>query len=319
MSGSARATRTLRELFSQTCELAEELDQRPELIILYEKDVVAPKTIEKAVAAAGNAPLDVSLHATEGSNYYGQKNEGAELASRDYLLFLDSDVVPEAGWLRAMLGSLSNGVHVVAGSTSVETDTFFGRAFGLFWFFPIRSPSRGLVETRFFYANNVMFLRKLFLAHKFPDLPLYRGHCSVLGAILKSRGIRLYQQTNARVIHPPPNVLHFIHRALSEGYDVTTRARMARRQRDLGAGELRRQLEEVRIRINNRSEVMKIGRNERLAATMLGRTYCLLRFAGQVWAARAPEHAQHTLGIRTFRIPSTTKGNHGSISSPQGG
>lgn len=316
LSGSARAIRTLRALFSQTSELAEELDRRPELIILHEKDVVNRQTIERAVSAAGNVPLDLTIHATEGSNYYGQKNEGAEIASRDYLLFLDSDVVPEAGWLRAMLGSLGNTVHVVGGSTYVETDSFFGRAFGLFWFFPLRSPSRGLVETGYFYANNVMFLRKLFLAFKFPDLPLYRGHCSVLGAILKRRGIRLYQQTNARVVHPPPSALHFVHRALSEGYDITTRARMAGKERDLGTHELRRQLGELRTRIDRRSELMKVGRNERLAATMLGRTYCLLRFAGQVWAARSPEHAQHRLGIRTFGISSTPERSSGSISSP---
>lgn len=316
-AGNARATRTLRELFVQIGEVIEEIEQRPELIILYEKDV-ALETIEIALSSAGvgNAPVEVRLHATEGSNYYGQKNEGAELASRDYLLFLDSDVVPEAGWLRAMLGSLNNNIHVVAGSTYVETDSFFGRAFGLFWFFPLRSPSRGLVETSFFYANNVVFLRKLFLAFKFPDLPLYRGHCTALGAMLRRRGIRLYQQTNARVIHPPPSALHFIHRALSEGYDITTRARLAGMQRDLGALELRRQLQAVRIRIDNRSRSMNIGRNERLAATMLGRVYCLLRFAGQEWAARSPEQARRMLGIRTFLISSSNELRADPLLSP---
>ena len=302
LAGNARATRTLRELFSQISELAQESDARPELIILYEKHVVKPQAIETALssASAGNAPVDISLHATDGSNYYGQKNEGAELASRDYLLFLDSDVVPEPGWLRAMLGSLQNGVDVVAGSTYVEPDSFFGRAFGLFWFFPLRAPSRGLVEARFFFANNVIFRRKLFLAYKFPDLPLYRGHCAALSNKLLRRGVRIYQQTNARVAHPPPHVSHFIHRALSEGYDVAMRARLTGELRDLGAHELRRQLQLVRTRINNRLKHKEAGRSERATAMMLGKTYCLLRFAGQLWAERSPEQAQRVLGIRTF-------------------
>ena len=302
-AGNARAVRTLRELLAQISELADEIDRRPELIILYEKGTATRQSVERALslACANNAPVDISLHATEGSNYYGQKNEGAELASREYLLFLDSDVVPEAGWLRAMLGSLRNGVEVVAGSTYVEPDSFFGRAFGLFWFFPLRSPSRGLVETKFFYANNVIFRRELFLANKFPDLPLYRGHCSVLAVALRNKGIRLYQQTDARVAHPPPFASHFVHRALSEGYDVTTRARLKGKQRDLGTNELRRQLEGLQTRIRQRMQRLEVGRSERTAAMMLGRTYCLLRFAGQLWAARSPEQAQRMLGIRTFR------------------
>lgn len=318
LSGSARATRMLSELFTQICELAEEIDQQPELIILYEKGVVTPRTIKVALssASAANAPVDVRLHATEGSNYYGQKNEGAELASRDYLLFLDSDVVPEAGWLRAMLGSLRSGVDVVAGSTYVEPDSFFGRAFGLFWFFPPRLPSSGLIETKVFFANNVVFRRKLFLAYKFPDLPLYRGHCSVLGMTLRRQGVRLYQQTNARVAHPPPSPIHLIHRALSEGYDVTTRARLAGKQSDLSAHELRRQLKAVQTRIDQRMRHVQVGRSERAAAMMLGKTYCLLRFAGQLWAARSPEHAQRMLGIRTFRLFSSTEASYGRPSLP---
>lgn len=309
LAGNARAVRTLSELLAQIRELAEEIDGQPELIILYEKGAATPRSVERALslASADDAPVDISLHATEGSNYYGQKNEGAEIASREYLLFLDSDVVPEAGWLRAMLGSLRRGVDVVAGSTYVEPDSFFGRAFGLFWFFPLRSASRGLIETKFFYANNVIFRRKLFLANKFPDLLLYRGHCSALALTLRRQGIRLYQQTDARVAHPPPFPTHFVHRALSEGFDVTMRARLTGTQKDLGTRELRRQLQALQTRIKNRMQHLKVGRSELAAAMMLGRTYCLLRFAGQLWAARSPEQAQRMLGIRTFRVlPSAT-------------
>ena len=307
LAGNARAVRTLRALLSQIGELAEEIDQRPELIVLYEKGSASPKSVENALslASADNAPVDISIRPTEGSNYYGQKNEGAEIASRDYLLFLDSDVVPEAGWLRSMLGSLRKGVEVVAGSTYVEPTSFFGRAFALFWFFPLRAPSRGLIETNFFFANNVIFERKLFLANKFPDLPLYRGHCTALAMSLRNQGIRIYQQTNARVAHPPPFPTHFVHRALSEGYDVTMRERLWGTQKELGTQELRRQLELLQVRINQRMEHLEVGRSEKAAAVLLGRAYHLLRFAGQKWAARSPEQAQRMLGIRGFQaLPS---------------
>lgn len=300
-AGAMRATRTLCELVAQVRELADEVDGPPELIVLYEADAVDRDCIEAALSAAGlyDAPVSVKLRATEGSNYYDQKNQGADISSGDYLLFLDSDVVPEAGWLRALLGSLRKGVDVVGGSTYVETDTFLGRAFALFWFFPLRSPSRGLVETTFFYANNVMFRRELFLAYKFPDLPLYRGHCTVLGWTLLKDGVRLYQQTNARVCHPPPSASHFVHRALSEGYDVVMRSRLSGRSTNLGSDELRQQLQRVRTRMKTRLAHLTAGRAERIVARALGNAYCLLRFAGQSWAARSPEQAQRVLGIRT--------------------
>ena len=306
LTGAERATRTLRTLISQTAELADQIDGRPELIILFEKEAVPREVVEKAVEAAcgSGSALEVRLHATEGSDYYGQKNEGAQLATRDYLLFLDSDVVPEAGWLRALLGSLQPGVGVVAGSTYVDTDSFLGRVFGLFWFFPVRSSVDGLKEVGFFYANNVIFRRDLFLAYRYPDLPLYRGQCDFLGKKLRSNGVRLFLQTGARVAHPPPSPRHFIHRALSEGYDAIIRKRIAGKPTEMDRAELRRQLDHVRTRVNNRAQLTNAGRREVAAALALGRAYCLLRFAGQRWALRSPEGAQRALGIRSLPLPS---------------
>src|SRR4051794_20127613 len=138
LSGAERAGRALCELVSQVRELSGDLARPPELIVLHEKQIVPRDVVERAVSKAcgSEPPCKVLIHATEGSDYYGQKNEGAELASRPYVLLLDSDVIPEPGWLRSLIGSLRPGVDVVGGGTYVETQSFFGRAFGLFWFFP---------------------------------------------------------------------------------------------------------------------------------------------------------------------------------------
>ena len=56
-----------------------------------------------------------------------------------YRAFLDSDVVPEPGWLDRLLDALAGpGVEVVAGGTYVEPVGLVGKTFALTWFFPLR-------------------------------------------------------------------------------------------------------------------------------------------------------------------------------------
>lgn len=141
LAGAARATDMLRILLAQSAELGAQLEQPPELIILYDGDAVSAGDIEAALAAAGAAarPIDVRIEAVTEASYYQQKNIGAALASREFVLFVDSDVLPELGWLRALLGSARAGADVVGGDTYVDPATFIGRAFASFWFFPPRS------------------------------------------------------------------------------------------------------------------------------------------------------------------------------------
>lgn len=299
LAGAERATRMLRELVAQGSALADHFAKPPELILVYDSAAVPRETVAAAIAACGaDGPFEVRLHAAEGSDYYGQKNEGAEIASRDYLLFLDSDIVPEEGWLQALLGSVRPGVEVVAGSTYVETDTLLGRAFSLFWFFPLRGPSDGLKEVRAFFANNVIIKRKLFLSHKFPDLPLYRGQCTVLCADLLQSGVKLYLQTDARVAHPPPNRKHFIHRALCEGHDAIIAPQVTDQPAGAGGKALPQQLTNLQARVKSRLPHVSFGREEVAAAMKLGQEYCRLRAAGQRWTTRSPERARQALGIR---------------------
>ena len=307
LAGAERASLMLRELVCQAREISSEVAVRPELILLYEKEEVPHDAVEQAVNAAcgSDAPFDVRYHATEGAGYYGQKNEGAQLARHEYILLLDSDVVPEPGWLRALVGSLGPGVNVVGGTTYVDTQTFFGRAFGLFWFFPVRTEARGLKQVRYFYANNVMFRRDLFLAYRFADLPLYRGQCKILADGMRENGVRIFQQTGARVSHAPPNPRHFVHRALSEGHDAVMLSKLAGRSGEVGRVELRNRLAHYRDRVNGRRPFFSVGRAETVAAHALARAYCLLRFAGQRWAIRSPEGAQRALGIPTHPLPAT--------------
>jgi hypothetical protein len=166
-----------------------------------------------------------------GLRYYQQKNAGARLSNFELTIFLDCDVIPEPGWLAALVGSFkSSEVAAVAGETHIDTRTFYSKAFALFWFFELKDPEGGLRPATFFHANNVAFRSEVFLANPFPDLPAYRGQCTVLGHRLREKGFGLYVQRSARVSHPVPlTASYFIARALNNGRDEVLVTQMVER------------------------------------------------------------------------------------------
>jgi hypothetical protein len=178
-------------------------------------------------------PGDVRLLEAPGLAYYEQKNFGASFASSELVVFLDSDVVPEDGWLAALLDALRDPeVGVVCGNTYIELDSLYDKAFAAFWFFPLRDRRDGVAASPHFFANNVAFRREIIARHPFPDLSSFRGQCKALTRTLEAQGIGIRIQRAARVSHPPPNGLrHFVVRAICEGHDEIVHGR----QRNAGS------------------------------------------------------------------------------------
>jgi len=143
------------------------------------------------------------------------------LVDTELVVFLDSDVVPEPGWLAGLLGTFRDPSYdVVGGSTFLDIDRFASRAFALFWFFPLRHDREGLRESRHFFANNVAFRREVIATNPFPKLPALRGSCSILAQELMAKGHRIWINESSRVAHPPPNgVTHSLKRAMCQGHD----------------------------------------------------------------------------------------------------
>ena len=226
-----RARQMLRGLSTQIGEIEAELKQPPELMILYNPQSIDPALIRELVHEAfhDRPEVEFQLMPAEHGTYYRQKNHGATLASRELVMFVDSDVVPEPGWLAALIGSFRDPkVSIACGNTYIQPDTLYSRAFALFWFFPLRSRTAKLTRSNHFFANNVVFRKDLFLAYRFPDLPLLRGQCVSLAGALRRDGHEIFIQNAARVSHPPPNGLsHYVKRALCEGHDLAHRAEAA--------------------------------------------------------------------------------------------
>ena len=232
LSELGRALAMLREVSRQVAELRPRFTADPELIVIYDADTIDPASVQSALnnELSEESGLAVRLESMRGLDYYGQKNHGASVAQGDLIVFLDSDVVPEAGWLEALLrASEASRGGVAGGSTYLDPSTFLGRTFGLFWFFPLREASEAVVLAPSFFANSVVFPRRLFACYGFSPLGAVRGQCSALSGRLIGDGVPLVRAQGARASHPAPNgVSHLIRRALCEGHDARVLDRMVR-------------------------------------------------------------------------------------------
>jgi hypothetical protein len=230
LAEAQRPLAMLAELARQLDELAAR-DGRPvELALLHNPQAVATDALAAmidGVRPAGTWAAEIRLIASADLGYYEQKNLGVERTRGEIVLLLDSDVVPEPGWLAKLLGCFGDpAVSVVCGSTYVVLDGLYERAVALFWLFPLRTEEDRLEATKSFYANNVAFRREVIAANPFPRLPTFRGQCRMLSQTLRERGVRIWRHTGARVSHPPPSGLrHFVARALCEGHDEAVRDR----------------------------------------------------------------------------------------------
>jgi hypothetical protein len=231
-SEADRAAAMLRQLRVQVGEC---LKSRPaltlETLIVYDSEIFAENElrdwIESVLGPAGRC-LNWRMLSFPGGGYYASKDHGVRHASSEVVLFMDSDAIPEEGWLDALLKAMSEpNVNVVVGATYIEHEEFLGKTFALNWFFPLRPDSDSMVRTRKLFVNNMALRRDFYLRHPFPKIPgMSRGSCVVLGNRLADENIPVHRAQGARASHPAPNGLrHLVPRALAQGRDRVIRER----------------------------------------------------------------------------------------------
>ncbi|HXJ77185.1 MAG TPA: glycosyltransferase family 2 protein [Candidatus Methylomirabilis sp.] len=216
-----RGQRLLEMLRDQTREMPGVY----EIAILYNEDAIDGSRLrEVADRALGLLKARTHMVPTGGLAYYQLKNEGVRRTGGNLVVLVDSDVLPEAGWLRQLLQPFADpAVDVVAGSTYIEHEGLYGQAMALGWaMFPPRPATDGtLSATSWFFANNVAFRRAVFERHYFPeDLQQSRGQCYRLAEALRANGTAIYMSSSARAAHPAPHgTAHFVRTAVCEGHD----------------------------------------------------------------------------------------------------
>ncbi len=172
------------------------------------------------------------------SKYYELKNAAARAATGDVVVFLDSDTIPEDGWLDSLLRPLGDSsIASVCGCSYIEPAGLWGKAFASLWFFPLRVESRKLEPAKSIFANNFAVRREVFGRYPFRPVPgTSRGACILWHETLLNDGIAVVQSFGARTGHPPPAGLsHFVVRALTHGRDFVLQAQYQRRSLEAGA------------------------------------------------------------------------------------
>lgn len=282
---AARAEACLAELNRQMWAESADFAAPPELILVFDPSQ-APRGGAEAAAAGLRWPGRFEIaEAPAGCDYYGKKNFGFRRSAGEVALFVDSDLAPEPGWLRALVAPLADPAKSVAvGRTHFETGTLYERAMALFWIFDERLAVDEIRPTLRLVSNNIAFRRALFAALPFPERPTYRGQCSELGAKLSRLGIVMYEATAARTAHPAPaGPRAFAVRAFHAGRDSCAYRRM---EGPVAAAEWlaewRRDLRSVRSRIASRAPAIGAGPGSRAAAWLLGALYYSIKAAGYV-------------------------------------
>ena len=214
--------------------LAQQINLNPhifEIVVIFdpsdvEVDWVSNFVSDHFTAKTGKtAAISIQLLPVQDCHYYELKNAGAKAAQGDYVVFLDSDVIPAEHWLEEMTRPFTqrSDIKILCGSPFIPTNSIYNRAFATGWFFQLKpqTVSPIFAGDRFF-ANSVAFERDLFLNNPFPTLPqgISRGACAQLSRGIKLRGETIWVNEAAQVEHPAPNGLrHFWLRALCNGKD----------------------------------------------------------------------------------------------------
>jgi glycosyltransferase involved in cell wall biosynthesis len=201
MSGTERARNVLHAAGSQIGEFEGSI----ELVVVFDDREVDGATLRAIVDEYVPRGVPRRFIGRAGSRYYEQKNAGAAAAEGDVVVFVDSDTIPEPGWLRELLRPFDDpAVEVVAGATYTNYRTVPDKAFAVTWNFPLRPDDGPIHSTVHFNANCVAFRRATWAEHPFPEDARFRGQCHSLALELAANGIPVLANPLARVAHPPP-------------------------------------------------------------------------------------------------------------------
>lgn len=283
-----RPRRMLAALAAQLAALA--ADASWDLAFLHDSRVVDADAVRAALAAQDpRLAARARFIAAPAHTYYQLKNLGARSTAGEIVVFLDSDVIPEPGWLERMLAAFDDPrVDALSGNCYVEPSSFLGRVFNLCWFFDARTDGERILPHHRFVANNFAIRRTVFERFPFEGDVAMRAQCVELARRLRDAGLGLYVHEGAHVAHPPPNgFAGLLAHALCEGEDAVRmdRVRHGRSPWRASWWRLRTELARSAGRLRASGAAVGLSRRGRVLGWMTAAGYYGVLFGGE-WVAR---------------------------------
>ena len=225
---------------------APRLSGPPVVSYLFDQNAVQPDTIRQVIAQAAPDLGDhcvLELIPTDGLSYYELKNHGAERATTEVAVFLDSDAAPRPGWLAAMLTPfVDTAIVAVGGITVLAHEDFFSRSLALSWIFGLEGERERTSRQWGIYANNTAVRTDFFRLHPFPALSTYKYQCVFWLRAILDQGRAYVRAPDALTVHAPhPGYRFLAWRAWITGldrdfyvYHARSRSRVRRGLKALG-------------------------------------------------------------------------------------
>jgi Glycosyl transferase family 2 len=216
---------TLRVLAEQIAELSPAgPSTRPQVIFAHggsesESDGVV-ESIRRGVPRLCEVARVCCVGVPEG-RYYELKNAGIAQADGELIVLLDSDMVPEVGWLRTLLTPFERPeVLVTNGHTYLGHSGFMSRMLAIVWMFPLRDYDDRKANSRPLNANNCAFRAEWIRANPFPIDNGFKVGCTKLMKRAEQLGVKMIR-VPAYAEHAPLQGWRFLFwRAMVTGRDA---------------------------------------------------------------------------------------------------
>lgn len=198
--------------------------------------------LERVLEEAASVPLEVLIMTSAGdvdawqrvahdrgvrvvpvdqSSYYAMKTAGAQLATTEYVLFLDGDCTPRPGWARAAVAALDAGADAVAGKTRYIDKSPLGRAMSYFDMGNVSEAADGNATS--IVLNNVGFRRDRYLANPIDTRLRRSGGCFLLNCRLRAARQRVVYEPKMFVEHGNDYKENFcLAKRIRNGHDTAT-------------------------------------------------------------------------------------------------
>ncbi len=220
-----QAIESLKREFSE--HKANDNESQVELILVQTGDDIDAENLKtrilKHCPALNDCASLVSL-GVPGGRYYDLKNKGIEHATGDIIMLADSDAPVQPGWLQAMAAPFSDPDMMVAnGHTYLAYESFMGRVYALYWFFPLRENDEKKALKRALNANNLAFRKAWIKNNPFPYSPGFKLSCGLLWQKIRRENIP-FTRVDAYSAHAAPRGLYFFFwRSFTAGRDQDRR------------------------------------------------------------------------------------------------